>query len=192
MMPGDPLKRARAKSRARAMNSSTAGGHITKNRIYGIASQVLDELDRRNKRGKGDIVARLADEVEKGGLAAWRELAALLPKDDPQPAPQQSWSAVWIQLGEEAQRRRNTLDAKPTISLIPPPEAPAEFAYALNDTSGHGNPSFPTNAHQERSEGQCEASPYHGESSPWTTPTTTTDDTPPAEPQDRAAPRHAG
>jgi hypothetical protein len=54
----------------------------TKQRVHAIVGQVLEELEARRAKGKNDYVAALADEVEKGGLAAWKALRDLLPRDD--------------------------------------------------------------------------------------------------------------
>jgi len=47
---------------------------------------VIDELEKRRAKGKSVYVAKLADEIEKGGIAAWKSLMDLLPPDDVQPA----------------------------------------------------------------------------------------------------------
>jgi hypothetical protein len=64
----------------------TITAQLTKQRIHAIVGQVIDELEKRRAKGKSDYVANLADEIEKGGIAAWKSLMDLLPPDDVQPA----------------------------------------------------------------------------------------------------------
>jgi hypothetical protein len=69
------------------LKEKTVHAALTKQRIHAIVSQVIDELEKRRVAGKGDYVAKLADEVAEGGLAAWKSLRDLLPRDDPADAP---------------------------------------------------------------------------------------------------------
>src|SRR4029077_6679760 len=64
------------------LKEKTVHAHITKQRIHAIVGQVIDELEDRRRKGKSDYVAKLANEVEKHGLAAWQALRDLLPRDD--------------------------------------------------------------------------------------------------------------
>jgi hypothetical protein len=80
----------------------------TKSRIHGIVAQVIDELEKRRTKGKGDHIASLADEVEKGGIAAWKSLKELLPADDVQPAaaPMQfNLASVFVAAAKQASER---------------------------------------------------------------------------------------
>jgi hypothetical protein len=63
------------------LQDRTVHGLLTKQRIHAIVGQVIDELENRRAAGKRDYVAALADEVEKGGLAALQQLKSLLPDD---------------------------------------------------------------------------------------------------------------
>jgi hypothetical protein len=67
-----------------ALKQKTVNALATKSRIQAIVGQVIDELEDRRAKGKSDYVAQLANEVEKGGIAAWKSLRDLLPADDPQ------------------------------------------------------------------------------------------------------------
>jgi len=63
------------------LQDRTVHGILTKQRIHAIVGQVIDELESRRAAGKSDYVAALADEIERGGLAALEQLKALLPDD---------------------------------------------------------------------------------------------------------------
>jgi hypothetical protein len=52
----------------------------------GIVAQVIDELEHRRATGKADYVEALADEVQRGGIAAWKLLRDLLPRDEDVPS----------------------------------------------------------------------------------------------------------
>ena len=64
------------------LKEKTVHAALTKQRIHAIVGQVIDELEHRRATGKRDYVKALADEVEKGGIAAWKALRDLLPRDD--------------------------------------------------------------------------------------------------------------
>ena len=64
------------------LKEKTVHAQLTKQRIHAIVGQVIDELEQRRAKGKSDYVAMLADEIEKGGISAWRSLRDLLPQDD--------------------------------------------------------------------------------------------------------------
>jgi len=68
------------------LKEKTVHALATKSRIHALVGQVIDELEKRRAKGKGDYIAKLADEVEKGGISAWKSLKDLLPSDDVQPA----------------------------------------------------------------------------------------------------------
>jgi hypothetical protein len=95
------------------LTAKTEHALATKARIHAIVSQVIDELEKRRARGKSDYVAILANELEAGGLNAWRALRDLLPKDDPDPAGNRpiNFGAFFVNAAIEASRR--TTDAAP-------------------------------------------------------------------------------
>ncbi len=68
------------------LNEKTVHGLNTKSRIRAIVGLVIDELQDRRAKGKSDHVALLADEIEQGGISAWKSLLDLLPADDAAPA----------------------------------------------------------------------------------------------------------
>jgi len=65
-----------------ALKEKTLHALATKSRIHAIVGQVIDELESRRAKGKSDYVAKLADEVEKGGISSWKALRDLLPAED--------------------------------------------------------------------------------------------------------------
>jgi hypothetical protein len=67
---------------------------------------VIDELEHRRATGKSDFVKTLADEVEKGGIAAWKALRELLPRDEdiPSGSPSMSFSQLFIAAHKEINR----------------------------------------------------------------------------------------
>jgi hypothetical protein len=89
----------------------------TKQRIHAIGGRVIDELEQRRAGGKSDYVAKLADEIEAGGLAAWKSLRDLLPRDDPNApngaAPSMNFGAIFLTAAIEASKRTNA--ASPVI-----------------------------------------------------------------------------
>jgi hypothetical protein len=42
----------------------------------------VNELERCRATGKADCVKALADEVQRGGIAAWKSIRDLLPRDE--------------------------------------------------------------------------------------------------------------
>jgi hypothetical protein len=93
------------------LKEKTVHAALTKQRIHAIVGQVIDELEQRRAKGKGDYLAKLADEVEKGGIAVWRSLRDLLPRDDPNTpngaAPSMNFGHVFVAAAIEASRRAN-------------------------------------------------------------------------------------
>src|SRR5262245_44991870 len=86
-------------------------GVLINQRIRAIDGQVMDELERRRASGGSDIVAQLADEVEKGGIAALRALQELLPRDEDVAGkgPTVNFSALFVQAARsmsESERNR--------------------------------------------------------------------------------------
>src|SRR5262245_17202210 len=60
------------------LKEKTVHAALTKQRIHALVGQVIDELEHRRATGKADYVKALADEVHRGGLAAWKALRELL------------------------------------------------------------------------------------------------------------------
>ena len=54
------------------LKEKTVHAALTKQRIHAIVGQVIDELEHRRATGKADYVKALADEVQRGGIAAWK------------------------------------------------------------------------------------------------------------------------
>lgn len=79
-------RRRKAGQQVAALKEKTVHGLTTKSRIRAIVGLVIDELQERRAKGKSDHVALLADEIEKGGIVAWKSLLDLLPADDVVPA----------------------------------------------------------------------------------------------------------
>jgi hypothetical protein len=75
---------------------------------------VIDELEERRAKGKSDYVAKLADEIEKGGIAAWKSLNDLLPADDVQPAvgnAQFNFGSVFVAAVKQMSERHSAVGA---------------------------------------------------------------------------------
>src|SRR5262249_29833986 len=64
------------------VTTGVRNGQLINQRIRALVGQALDEIEHRRSKGKSDVVARLADEIEKNPLAALKSLQELLPKDD--------------------------------------------------------------------------------------------------------------
>src|SRR5215510_1715298 len=103
----------------------TKHGVIVNQRIRAIVGQVIDELEKRRAAGRGDFVAKLADEVEEGGLAAWKALQELLPRDadvaGKVPTPTMNLSALFVQAARdlsEMGKRNHEAAISPMASLI--------------------------------------------------------------------------
>jgi hypothetical protein len=75
-----PLRKLKA-ARDRATTQTLAAGE-TRNRMRAIVDQVIEEMEKRRTTKRFDYVSALADELQKGGLSAWKELKALLPRED--------------------------------------------------------------------------------------------------------------
>ena len=97
---------------------------LIKQRIHALIGQALDEVDRRRARGKSDVVAKIADAIEKDPLAALRSLQELLPKNDDAaskvPAPTLSMQALFVQAARTVSEiERKGRDAiPPNASLL--------------------------------------------------------------------------
>jgi hypothetical protein len=70
-------------------NTALAMSGAHRGRITALVGQVIDEFDKRKKRGSSDIVALIADEIEtgpRGPIAGLKELLGLLPPLPPEQA----------------------------------------------------------------------------------------------------------
>jgi hypothetical protein len=87
---------------------------LTKQRIHALVGQVIDELEKRRAAGKSDFVKTLADEVEKGGIAAWKALRELLPRDEdvPRGSPTVGIGQLFIAAHKEINRLEEAKTAR--------------------------------------------------------------------------------
>lgn len=111
------------------LKEKTVNAHLTKQRIHAIVSQVIDELEQRRVKGKSDYVANLADEIEKGGIAAWRSLRDLLPADETAPAGggnQFHFGSVFVAAVSQAAQRAIPTTPLPVIDVTAVPVAEAQ------------------------------------------------------------------
>ena len=102
------------------LKEKTVHAALTKQRIHAIVGQVIDELERRRATGKKDYVKALADEVEKGGIAAWKALRDLLPRDEdvtPGSAQPVSFSQFFVAAAKEASERGPAKTPLPVIDV---------------------------------------------------------------------------
>jgi hypothetical protein len=91
--------------------------------------QVIDELEHRRATGKADYVKALADEVQRGGIAAWKALRELLPRDEDtaNSAPNVSVGQLFIAAHKEINRLEQAKTVLPVIDVEAEPvtaEAP--------------------------------------------------------------------
>jgi hypothetical protein len=84
------------------LKEKTVHAALTKQRLHAIVGQVIDELERRRATGKADYVKALADEVEKGGIAALKALRDLLPRDEDAPNPGTSFNGLFVLAAKQA------------------------------------------------------------------------------------------
>lgn len=108
------------------LKEKTVHAALTKQRIHAIVGQVIDELEQRRARGKSDYVAKLADEIEQGGLSAWKSLRDLLPPGDPDPTANPGNSLNIGQVFIAAAIKANELEAKRRANAAPVIDATAE------------------------------------------------------------------
>jgi hypothetical protein len=96
---------------------------LTKQRIHAIFAQVIDELEHRRATGKADYVKALADEVQRGGIAAWKALRDLLPRDEdvPSGSPTVGIGQLFIAAHKEINRLEQAKTAPPVIDVIAEP-----------------------------------------------------------------------
>jgi hypothetical protein len=128
-------KRGRPGRQIGPLKEKTIHALGTKARIYAIAGQVIEELEKRRAKGKSDYIAKLADEIEDGGLAAWKALKELLPADDVQPANMQlNFGLVFAAAAKQASERQAAgapaileSTALPIIDMPAAEPAPGEY-----------------------------------------------------------------
>jgi hypothetical protein len=103
------------------LKEKTVHAALTKQRIHALVGQVIDELEKRRAAGKSDFVKTLADEVEKGGIAAWKALRDLLPRDEVMPSgsPSVSLSQFFVAAAKRASEEGKT--ALPVIDVTAEP-----------------------------------------------------------------------
>jgi hypothetical protein len=101
------------------LKEKTVHAALTKQRIHAIVSQVIDELEHRRAAGKADYVKALADEVQRGGIAAWKALRDLLPRDEDMPRgnPTVSLSQFFVAAAKEASKLEPTNTPPPVIDV---------------------------------------------------------------------------
>jgi hypothetical protein len=116
------------------VKEKTVHAHLTKQRIQAIVGQVIDELEQRRAKGKSDYVAMLADEIEKGGIAAWRSLRDLLPADELPPGGGNQFNFGSVFVAAVSQATQRTIPTTPAggnpplpIIDVPVTEVPAEL-----------------------------------------------------------------
>jgi hypothetical protein len=113
------------------LKEKTIHAALTKQRIHAIVSQVIDELEHRRATGKADYVKALADEVQRGGIAAWKALRDLLPRDDdiPSGSPSVSIGQLLIAAHKEINRIEQAKTALPVIDVIAEPVVEEEVEW---------------------------------------------------------------
>jgi hypothetical protein len=99
------------------LKEKTVHAALTKQRIHALVGQVIDELEHRRATGKADYVKALADEVQRGGIAAWKALRDLLPRDDDVSggAPSVSFSQFFVAAHKEVNRLEQARRAAPPV-----------------------------------------------------------------------------
>jgi len=68
-------------AKTRGENAATGLGRVVTQRVHAIVGQVFDELEKRAKGGKGDIVKMIADYVEGQPMTGLERLTKLLPQE---------------------------------------------------------------------------------------------------------------
>jgi hypothetical protein len=121
----------------------TVHAALTKQRIHAIVGQVIDELEHRRATGKADCVKALADEVQRGGIAAWKALRDLLPPDDNVlgGSPSISFGQLFIAAHKEINRLEQTKTVPPVIDVTAEPILALAKLTDTRDGAGGGQPS---------------------------------------------------
>jgi hypothetical protein len=125
-----------------ALKEKTVHGLATKSRIRAVVDLVIDELQDRRAKGKSDHVALLADEIEKGGIAAWKSLLDLLPSDDVASGAigtMAGASLAGIFAGAAAQAAAQAR-ATPTAEIIDVTAEPVPADHVRGETPGDDEP----------------------------------------------------
>jgi hypothetical protein len=96
----------------------------------------------RQATGKTAYVKALADEVQRGGIAAWKALRDLLPRDDdiPSASPPVSFSQLFIGAHKEINRLEQTKTVPPVIDVTAEPILAVEKLTDMRDGAGGGQP----------------------------------------------------
>jgi hypothetical protein len=125
------------------LKEKTVHAALTKQRIHAIVAQVIDELEHRRATGKADYVKALADEVQRGGIAAWKALRDLLPRDEdiPSGSPSISFSQLFIAAHKEINRSEQTKTVPPVIDVTAEPVLALAALTETRDGAGGGQPS---------------------------------------------------
>jgi hypothetical protein len=103
---------------------------------------VIDELEHRRATGKADYVKALADEVQRGGIAAWKALRDLLPLDEdiPSASPSVSFGQLFIAAHKEINRQEQAKMIPPVIDVIAEPTLALAKLTDMRDGAGGGQP----------------------------------------------------
>jgi hypothetical protein len=96
----------------------------------------------RRATGKADYVKALADEVQRGGIAAWKALRDLLPRDEdiPRASPFISVSQLLIAAHKEINSLEQAKTAPPVIDVIAEPTLALAKLTDMRDGAGGGQP----------------------------------------------------
>jgi hypothetical protein len=105
-------------------------------------AQVIDELEHRRATGKADYVKALVDEVQRGGIAAWKALRDLLPRDEdiPSGSPTVGIGQLFIAAHKEINRLEEAKTALPVIDVIAEPILALPGLTNTRDGAGGGQP----------------------------------------------------
>jgi hypothetical protein len=100
------------------LKEKTVHAALTKQRIHAIVAQVIDELEHRRATGKADFVKALADEVQRGGIAAWKALRDLLPRDEDVPSGRPTVGIGQLFIAAHKEVNRLEEEAKAALPVI--------------------------------------------------------------------------
>jgi hypothetical protein len=103
---------------------------------------VIDELEHRRATGKADYVKTLADEVQRGGIAAWKALRDLPPRDEDVPSgnPTVGIGQLFIAAHKEINRLEEAKTALPVIDVIAEPVLALPGLTDMRDGAGGDQP----------------------------------------------------
>jgi hypothetical protein len=91
--------------KTRGENAATVLGRAVTQRVHAIVGQVFDELEKRAKGGKRDIVALIADYLEQEPMTGLERLAKLLPQEPVAPAGPVNIQAMFLQAVKQVNSR---------------------------------------------------------------------------------------